>query len=117
MGKLTALSEAVSRQVFGQTAQTLLAVTFDAGGFEVTTPNTIGVPDFVASHATRRCRIAVEVKTGSPIRLSRRDLDGAANAGDIAVVAALLFPDRWPRWVLVEASMLRAGTWELRKLE
>jgi hypothetical protein len=117
VGKLLAANSRITPQVFGQIAQSILVSTFDAGGYQVTTPNTIGVPDFVAVKLAGGTRLAVEAKTGDPISLTLRDLEGTINAGEVAIIAALVFPDRRPRWLFADAGQLRPGRWELRRLE
>ncbi len=115
IGQLDALSDAVTPQEFGRTVQKLLAFSFEALGYSVT-ENPVGVPDLqVESSADGSC-LAIEVKTGNPITISRRDLDGVQGHGQQGVLAALMFPDSHPRWCLVDATTLSPGRIEVRRL-
>lgn len=94
---------------FGRALQTLLGLTLQDAGFRVLR-NAVGVPDLVASRPDGGNGFAFEVKTGEgAITLSERDLDGVRSTGHRPVVAALLFPDPRPRWLVVDASTLVPG--------
>jgi hypothetical protein len=115
IGQLDTLCDAVTAQEFGRIAQRLLAFSFEALGCSVT-ENAVGVPDLqVESTADGTC-LAIEVKTGNPITISRRDLDGVQGHGQRGVLAALMFPDSHPRWCLVDATTLSPGRIEIRRL-
>lgn len=70
----------------------------------------MGVPDLVATRAEGQRGFAFEVKTGEgAITLTQRDLDGVRSTGHRPVVAALLFPDPEPRWLLLDGEALTPG--------
>jgi hypothetical protein len=115
LGQLDTLCDAVSAQEFGRLMQTLLGFAFETRGWSVT-HNAVGVPDLHVEPTESGLRFAIEVKTGNPIVLSARDLDGVTGHGQVGVVAALVFPDCNPRWCFVDATRLSPGRIELRRL-
>lgn len=112
---LTTLHERHGPQVFGQQMQRLLAHTFRRAGYSVT-GNAVGVPDFVASKGLPPIGYAVEVKTGTTLTLSERELEGIRTTAHVAVVAALIFPDDVPRWLFIDGRAIEAGQYRLYRL-
>jgi hypothetical protein len=104
-------------QSFGRIGQTLLALSFQAGGFKVT-KNPVGVPDIRALHDNPARGFAVEVKTseGGKITIQSRELKGITESGLLPTVAALWFPHVDPRWLLVDGREVTPGTYEMIQL-
>jgi hypothetical protein len=115
ISQLDALCDAVTAQEFGRTAQKLLAFAFEVLGCSVT-ENAVGVPDLQVESTLDGTCLAIEVKTGNPITISRRDLDGVQGHGQRGVLAALVFPDSHPRWCLADAATLAPGRIQTRRL-
>jgi hypothetical protein len=115
LGQLDTLRDSVTPQEFGRVIQRLLGLAFETQGCNVT-HNAVGVPDLHVEPPGATVRIAIEVKTGNPVALSSRDLDGVTGHGQLGVVAALVFPDCDPRWCFVDAGHLSPGRYELRRL-
>lgn len=114
IGQLDLLQDGVSAQEFGRTLQRLLGLAFELAGCSVT-ENPVGVPDLQVETATGLC-LAIEVKTGNPVTISRRDLDGVQGHGQKGALAVLVFPDVHPRWCLADAATLSPGRFAVRQL-
>lgn len=108
--RLDELYQSIGPQAFGSLMQRVLAGCFEGAGFEVIS-NPVGVPDLIVRRRSED-PTAIEVKTGNPVILSRRDLSGVTAALPRAAIAVLVFPDLDPRWVFVDAHTLMPGKWE-----
>ena len=116
IGPLMRLYEDTTAQVRGQIMQQLLGYALEIGGHDVV-QNAVGVPDMVATHHESGRLFAIEAKTGDPVVLGERDLDGVRRPGGHGVVAAFIFPDTNPRWCLTDAQHLQPGRWQWWQLE
>jgi hypothetical protein len=117
LGLLDRLYSRYGPQVFGQVMQRLLAAAFALSGREVV-PNAVGVPDFTATNPGIPHGFGVEVKTTADgaVVLSERELMGVMNSGHTPVVAFLDYPSEDPKWHLLDAASLKAGTYEALRL-
>lgn len=116
IGPLMQLYDHTTAQVRGQIMQRLLGYALEIGGFDLV-QNAVGVPDMVATHHESGRLFTIEAKTGHPVVLGERDLDGVRRPDDYGVVAAFIFPDTNPRWCLTDAQYLQPGRWQWWQLE
>jgi hypothetical protein len=111
------LRDRFGAQELGQIMQTLLAISFRRAGFNVI-KNAVGVPDIQAFRSDLPIGFAIEAKTGeNAVALSTRDLDGVLSSGRTPVVALFFLSDPSPRWWLIDAKSLKAGTYRRHEIQ
>jgi hypothetical protein len=77
----------------------------------------VALPDIAATHKRSDAQFAIEAKTGHPVLLEERDLDGIRMREGLGVVASFILPDTRPRWCLTDLSYLSAGRWQWWQLQ
>lgn len=104
-------------QELGQVMQTLLALSFQAEGFQVV-KNAVGVPDLQAYREDSPPGFAIEAKTGDvSVTVSQRDLNGVLKTPRTPVLAAYFLSDPVPRWWVISAMGLRPISYRRYELQ
>lgn len=95
---------------FGRVSQILLGFSFIECEYKVPTMQLSGRPDIIARNENNYFVLEVKTSNSPVIRLKKEDLQGINGPkGSRSIIAALNFPEVEIRWILADATKLRAG--------